>query len=288
MLGIRGYGMAALARVLILLSLISLSWRGRAQDINACIDHCFTATCSAEPLGSSAKEGCISQCIEYTCRAALKVWGAIAYSKSDKAFGYSFEQGEEAAARNIALANCRKHGTSCVVETVFSRACAALAAGGDHIGWGTDHTREGAEKRAMSECTLTGAKGCAIQTWVCSAPNSSTNGGTAPPPSAPPGPKAVAWGAIAYSAVDMGAGWSQGKSDRASAEREAMAICQQRGKSCVLRTAFNKQCAALAADGNFEGSGTSANVREAQQKAMDECRKAGGTRCALHVMFCSM
>ena len=95
-------------------------------------------------------------------------------------------------------------------------------------------------------------------------------------------------GAIAYSAADMGAGWSQGKADRATAEREAMALCQQRGKSCVLRGAFNNQCGALAADRNLEGSATSTDAREAQQKAMDECRKAGGTRCALHIMFCSM
>jgi hypothetical protein len=280
--------MTDLARVLILLSLISLSWPGRAQDVNACIDHCFTMTCSANPPGSSAKEACVSQCIEYTCRAPLKVWGAIAYSKADKAFGYSFELADQATARKVAMDNCRKHGSNCVVETAFNRACAALAAGGEHIGWGIDRSREAAEKRALSECALTGAKGCEIQTWVCSAPNASPNGGTTAPPSAPPAPKAVAWGAIAYSAADMGAGWSQGKGDRASAEHEAMAICQQHGKSCVLRAAFNKQCGALAADGKFEGSATSVNAREAQQKAMDECRKAGGARCALHIMFCSM
>jgi hypothetical protein len=280
--------MMHLARVLILISFIFLSRPGRAQDINACIDHCWTSVCSAEPMGSSAKESCVNQCIEYSCRASLKVWGAIAYSKPDKAYGYSFELEDQATARKVAMDNCRKHGNNCVVETVFSHACAALAAGGDHIGWGTDRTREGAEKRALSECGLTGAKGCAIQRWVCSAPNSSSNGGTVRPQFPPPATKAVAWGAIAYSAADMGAGWSQGKSDRASAEREAMALCQQRGKSCVLRAAFNKQCGALAADRNFEGSGTSTDAREAQHQAMDECRKAGGTRCALHIMFCSM
>lgn len=278
-----------IARVLIPLSLLSLSWSAPAQNINACIDHCWTMTCSAEPLGSSAKSACVDQCIKYTCRASLDVWGAIAYSKPDKAFGYAYEKEDQATARKVAMENCRKHGTNCAVETVFSRACAALAAGGDHVGWGTDRTRAGAEKRALSECSFTGVQGCAIQTWVCSAPNAA--GGTPPPPpsSAPPAaPKGVAWGAMAYSAADMGAGWSQGKTDRATAEREAMAICRQRGKSCVLRVAFNKQCAALAADGTFEGSATSTNARDAQQKAMDECRQAGGTRCALHIMFCSM
>jgi hypothetical protein len=276
--------MTHLIRILLLLPLLTLA---HAQSMNYCIDKCWSS-CSAEPMGSSAKSNCVDQCIKYSCRASLDVWGAIAYSKPDKAYGYSLELENEATARKVALENCRKHGTACVVETVFSRTCAALAAGGDHVGWGTDRTREAAEKRALSECSLTGAKGCAIQTWVCSAPNAAANGGTARPPSPPPAPKAVAWGAIAYSAADMGAGWSQGKPDRAAAEREAMSACQQRGKSCILRAAFNKQCGALAADRNFEGSATSTDAREAQQKAMDECRKAGGTHCALHIMFCSM
>lgn len=95
------------------------------------------------------------------------------------------------------------------------------------------------------------------------------------------------WGAIAYSTRDMGAGWSQGKEDRASAEREAMSVCSQRGKECVVRTAFNKQCGALAADRDFAGWGTSADQGEAQQKAIADCKKAGGTNCALHISFCS-
>jgi DNA-binding CsgD family transcriptional regulator len=85
----------------------------------------------------------------------------------------------------------------------------------------------------------------------------------------------------------MGAGWSQGKNDRASAEKEAMAACTQRGKECVLRTAFNKQCGALAADRNFTGFGVSADQRQALQKALEECTNAGGTRCVPHISFCS-
>jgi len=133
----------------------------------------------------------------------------------------------------------------------------------------------------MAECEKIGGKKCAVEASVCSAPNN-TSGGQPEPP------KAIAWGAIAYSSRDMGAGWSQGKDDRASAEREAMQACSQHGKACVLRTAFNKQCGALAADRDFTGWGTSANVRDAQQQAIGQCQKAGGTRCVLHVAFCSM
>jgi hypothetical protein len=117
----------------------------------------------------------------------------------------------------------------------------------------------------------------------CSAPNGKK--APSPPPAAP---RKISWGAIAYSIKDMGAGYSQGKDDQASAEKEAMAVCSQRGKACVLRAAFNKQCGAFAVDREFSGVGTSADQREAQQKAVDECKKAGGARCVLHISFCSM
>jgi hypothetical protein len=66
-----------------------------------------------------------------------------------------------------------------------------------------------------------------------------------------------------------------------------MNICSKRGKACALRIAFNKQCGALAADRSFVGCATSTEARAAQQKAVAECAKNGGTRCALHVLFCS-
>ena len=86
----------------------------------------------------------------------------------------------------------------------------------------------------------------------------------------------------------MGAGYSQGKADKTSAEKEAMSVCAQRGKACVLETSFSKQCGALAADGQYTGLGTSTDQLEALQKAMDGCKKAGGERCVPHIMFCSM
>jgi hypothetical protein len=119
----------------------------------------------------------------------------------------------------------------------------------------------------------------------CADKNKNTSRTNKPNPPAPP--RATSWGAIAYSASDMKAGWSQGKSDRGSAEKEAMNICSQRGKACALRIAFNKQCGALAADRSFVGWATSTEARAAQQKAIEDCTKNGGTRCALHVLFCS-
>lgn len=278
--------MKHLIRLLMLLSLATYPRPAHAQSMNRCIDNCWLS-CSAEPLGSSSKSACVDLCIRYNCSASVNVWGAIAYSRSDKAFGYSFEHEDEATARRVAMEKCRTRGTACVVEAAFRSACGAVAEGGGRVGWGVDRTRQAAEQRALSECAKTGARGCEIQAWVCSAPNAAGSGDTSAPPSPPPVARTAAWGAIAYSVADRGAGWAQGKADQASAEREAMAACRQRGKACVLRASFNKQCGALASDGSFAGWGTSADAREAQQKAVYECRKAGGTRCALHIMFCS-
>jgi hypothetical protein len=118
----------------------------------------------------------------------------------------------------------------------------------------------------------------------CSAPNPSTNRA----PSPPPPPKKISWGAIAYSPKDYGAGWSSGMDDRASAEKEALSKCSQRGKACVLETGFNKECGALAADGEFVGWGTSKAQRDAELRAVDECKQSGGKRCVIHISFCSL
>ncbi len=241
-------------------------WSGRSSDPSA---HC-----------NNQPELCRIQCQGKTGKG----WGAIAYSRRDKISGWSFEQSDKATAENLALRFCvRQGGSKCQIEASFNSACGSVAADGDTVTWGTSSTRSDAQQRALAECARAGGRNCAIQAWVCSAPNSGT-----PPPAPPPAPKSISWGAIAYSSQDMGAGWSQGKNDRAAAESEAMKICSQRGRSCVLETSFNKQCGALAADRNFTGFGTSADQREAQQKAMDACRKAGGNRCALHIAFCSL
>jgi hypothetical protein len=214
-------------------------------------------------------------------------WGSIAYSKQDKISGWSNAQSERATAERTAMQYCVKAGgRSCVVEASFHNDCGAVAVDGDHVAWGVEATKAGAVERAMSECAKGGGKKCAIEQSACSDPdagadNKSSNS-TLPPP-----PKAISWGAIAYSARDMGAGYSQGKADKASAEKEAMSLCQQRGKACVLESSFNKQCGALAADGTFTGTATSPDQRVALQQAMDACKKAGGTRCAPHIAFCS-
>jgi hypothetical protein len=216
-------------------------------------------------------------------------WGAIAYSWKEKASGWSYGQSNRTDAVRMAMQACAKEGgAKCILQTSFNGICGSVAADGDLVAWGNADTKPHAQQRALAECARLGAKKCALQAAVCSPPRSqSGTPGPPGPPTPPPPPRKVSWGAIAYSDKDMGAGWSMAKDDQASAEREAMNLCSQRGKACVLRTSFNKQCGALAADQGVSGWGTSADQREAQQKAIDACKKAGGARCVLHISFCS-
>jgi hypothetical protein len=229
-----------------------------------------------------AMEMCNIQCKGKTSAPSC---GAIAYSRKDKLWGFTYDQSDKATAEKLALQYCVKQGgANCRIEASFANTCGAIAADGDIVTWGTSGTKLGAQQRAEAECTRAGGKKCEAQASICSSPGA---GASSSLPSTPLPPRTVSWGAIAYSSRDMGAGWSQGKDDRASAEKEAMTACAQRGKACVLQTAFNKQCGALAADRDFTGWGTSADQREALQKAIDECKKAGGTRCVPHISFCS-
>jgi Domain of unknown function (DUF4189) len=240
------------------------------------------------------RELCEIQCKGKT---ATPTYGAIAYSRKDKLWGYSYNQPAQAGAEKMAFQNCVKQGgAKCVIEASFHNTCGAIASAGDGsiVTWGIGGSKYNAQQYAEAACHRAGGKGCEAQASICSSPDSSgasvLGGASAPSTSAAPASapaRKISWGAIAYSSGDMSAGWSLGKDDRATAEKEAMAICAQRGKACTLRTAFNKQCAALAADRNLTGLGTAADQREANQKAVDECKRAGGARCVLHVSFCS-
>ena len=160
-----------------------------------------------------------------------------------------------------------------------------MAKGAQHVEPGTGDTEKKAKANATAACQKRWGA-CVSNLSACSlAKTAAPNQPNQPKP--PPQPHLASWGALAYSAADNQVGSSSGKNDRDLAEQEAMKACSQRGRACVLRSVFNKQCAALARDGAVVGLATSADPRETQRKAIDECVKGGGTRCVLQVFFCS-
>jgi hypothetical protein len=249
-----------------------------SPDVRHCIVNC-EISCRSSPSPFLCQMNCGDDCGR-RYNEPPRPYGSIAFG-THGAEAISWAKGSQEEADRNALATCNKYGTDCRIVFRYQYTCAALAVamGSQHWEAATGYSEKDAEANAVSVCQGKWGK-CLTNLSACSA----KGGGKAFPP-APP--KAISWGAIAYSIADMGAGWSMGKSDRASAEKEAMSICSQRGKACVLESAFNKQCGAVAADRSFAGWGVAPDQREAQRKAIEECTKAGGRRCVLHISICS-
>jgi hypothetical protein len=95
------------------------------------------------------------------------------------------------------------------------------------------------------------------------------------------------WGAIAYSAKDKGFGWSNNWNDVNDAKKQAMDRCSKRGTACKLWAWFENECGAVAADGNIVTWGTASLEAGAKQRALLECKKAGGKNCAIEAWACS-
>jgi len=96
--------------------------------------------------------------------AAADNFGAIAYSQTDGASGYSNQYPTREGAEERALEEC---GEGCQVVLWFENACGALAAGegyGYGVGWTT--SRSGAEELAMDNCRER-TSDCKVVRWVC-------------------------------------------------------------------------------------------------------------------------
>ena len=147
---------------------------------------CETQLRSCE--GSSYDSGCresFSSCVT-TCRnasgsstsaapgpSAPAQFGAIAYSPSSRAYGYSFNFGDRSSAESIALGRCRQNAggaTDCDVKVWF-QACGALASASDGsfgTGWGGNPAAANSE--AVRVCSAYSA-GCQVQGTVCNGPD---------------------------------------------------------------------------------------------------------------------
>jgi hypothetical protein len=104
--------------------------------------------------------------VSQATEAAADNFGAIAYSASSGAHGYSYDFGSRGEAEERALAEC---GRGCEVVLWFKNACGALAAGPDHgygVGW--SGSRREAEAIAMRYCRENSSD-CEVVRWVCTA-----------------------------------------------------------------------------------------------------------------------
>jgi hypothetical protein len=267
--------------ILLGLALVS-SPRPALGDYASCSAHCpFESYCQG-PAG--AQYGCVMQCYENCRRMNPQTppqpapYGAIAFGDGG-AEGMAWNQPTGAEADQVALAVCARYGKNCKLVYRFQNTCGALAKSDDnrHSETAAGPTKEQAEASAIGVCRSRWGK-CASDLSSCSYADRHVP---------PPPPRTISWGAIAFSAVDGQAGWSQAKDDRATAEKEALSVCSQRGKACVVVTAFNKQCGGLVRDGSIAGTAVAADQQAVLQQATQACTKNGGKRCVPQVLFCS-
>jgi serine/threonine-protein kinase len=93
-------------------------------------------------------------------------YGAIAYSPSTRAHGWSYNYTSRREAEQRALARCRRYADDCVLPVWFRNACGALAVGADGYGSGWGSSRKLAEGYAVQSCSRYSG-GCTVVRWVC-------------------------------------------------------------------------------------------------------------------------
>jgi len=100
--------------------------------------------------------------------AMAQGWGAIAFSPSTGATGYTWDNVNEVDAELRALQFCDQNAGDCESAITFRNACGAVA-WGKNGGWGSgwDTDEESARQVAMNECSLRD-DGCRIMRWQCS------------------------------------------------------------------------------------------------------------------------
>ncbi len=95
-------------------------------------------------------------------------YGAIAYSASDRSYGYSYDYDTREEAEQKALQECEARGKGCKVLTWFKNNCGALAtASNGSYGYAWDDTREAAIEKALGLCRQYGGKDCRWRCWSC-------------------------------------------------------------------------------------------------------------------------
>jgi len=113
------------------------------------------------------------ECIEYWhhCTEDLPVFsfGAIAYGRTSRAWGYSYSWDSQAKAESVALQNCAQHGNDCEVMVWFDRKCGAVvAAEGASAFWGLGDSEAEARADAQTKCEQGGGKDCKVCAYQCS------------------------------------------------------------------------------------------------------------------------
>jgi len=124
--------------------------------------------------------GCVrydqGQCVEWrqcsydvTPSAPTASYGAIAYGRTSKAWGFSFHWDNRSKAESVAVQNCAQRGNDCEVMVWFEHKCGAVASGeGGTAFWGLGNSDAQARADAQGKCVSGGGRACQVQVVQCS------------------------------------------------------------------------------------------------------------------------
>jgi serine/threonine-protein kinase len=102
---------------------------------------------------------CSSDCLDSGPSGRSKIYGAIAYSRKNGAYGYSHGWTNRKQAEKVALKNCRENGKGCKPAVWFYNSCGAVASDGRHVTWGQASTAGAAMQQALEKCNKKWFKG---------------------------------------------------------------------------------------------------------------------------------
>jgi hypothetical protein len=134
----------------------------------------FSMTAQAQFCSTTCSRYEEGQCVEHTqtcttSAAPADSYGAIAYSRTSGAWGYSYKWASRAKAESVAMQNCAQHAKDCEVTVWFDHKCGAVSADqGPTAFWGTGNSVSQARTAAQNECMKGGRKGCEVQVSECS------------------------------------------------------------------------------------------------------------------------
>ena len=99
------------------------------------------------------------------------IYGAVAYSEKNGAWGMSSPFPDEQSATENALGFCSKYGAECKIVLTVQNACAAVAMGyKNEVSWAEEETPEEARIEAQRACISKSGDACELKHWYCYRP----------------------------------------------------------------------------------------------------------------------
>jgi len=132
-----------------------------------CLSRCL-GTCATSAFDNPYCQGVQTSCYAECPGKGSHDYGAIAYSRSTEASGWSNKRDTKEEAENVALEKCGKEASDCEIEVWFDRKCGAVAAGNEEISWGLGNTGREAQLDALEGCRQSGDHNCKVRTSACS------------------------------------------------------------------------------------------------------------------------